>query len=119
MHRVPLHCLYTRDSGHIERVIRGNHLVTAVDVALQLGVSHCAADRIMHDVQGGSNMTGTDFCVNKPHMSRSYLNHLVLQYHKVCARWVPRQLTSELKEQHMNACEEHLGHCQTEGYVFL
>ena len=28
-------------------------------------------------VQGGSNMTGTDFCVNKPHMSRSYLNHLV------------------------------------------
>ena len=28
-------------------------------------------------VQGGSNMTGTDLCVNKPHMSRSYLNHLV------------------------------------------
>ena len=22
-------------------------------------------------------MTGTDLCVNKPHMSRSYLNHLV------------------------------------------
>ena len=30
-------------------------------------------------VQGGSNMTGTDFCVNNPHMSRSYLNHLVYQ----------------------------------------
>ena len=29
-------------------------------------------------IQGGSNMTGTDFCVNKPHMSRSYLNHLVV-----------------------------------------
>jgi len=28
-------------------------------------------------VQGGSNMTGTDLCVNKPHMSRSYLNHPV------------------------------------------
>ena len=28
-------------------------------------------------LQGGSNMTGTDLCVNKPHMSRSYLNHLV------------------------------------------
>ena len=29
-------------------------------------------------------MTGTDFCVNKPHMSRSYLNHLVYikQYHE-------------------------------------
>jgi hypothetical protein len=28
-------------------------------------------------VQGGSNMTGTDLCVNKPHKSRSYLNHFV------------------------------------------
>jgi len=28
-------------------------------------------------IQGGSNMTGTDLCVNKPHLSRSYLNHLV------------------------------------------
>jgi hypothetical protein len=30
------------------------------------------------NVQGGSNMTGTDLCVNKPHKTRSYLNHLVL-----------------------------------------
>ena len=29
-------------------------------------------------IQGGSNMTGTDFCLNKPHMSRSYLNHPVI-----------------------------------------
>jgi hypothetical protein len=28
-------------------------------------------------IQGGSNMTGTDLCVNKPHKSRSYLNHPV------------------------------------------
>jgi hypothetical protein len=28
-------------------------------------------------LQGGSNMTGTDFCVNKPHKSRSYLKHHV------------------------------------------
>ena len=34
-------------------------------------------------VQGGSNMTGTDFCVNNPHMSRSYLNHLVYTYNIV------------------------------------
>ena len=25
-------------------------------------------------------MTGTDLCVNKPHKSRSYLNHLVFTY---------------------------------------
>jgi len=23
--------------------------------------------QLMHNVQGGSNMTGTDLCVNKPH----------------------------------------------------
>jgi len=29
-------------------------------------------------VQGGSNMTGTDLCVNKCKQFRSYLNHIVL-----------------------------------------
>jgi len=29
-------------------------------------------------------MTGTDFCVNKPHMSWSYLNHLVYCESSVC-----------------------------------
>jgi hypothetical protein len=33
----------------------------------------------MH-VQGGSDMTGTDLCVNKSHLSRSYLNHFVVKY---------------------------------------
>jgi hypothetical protein len=28
-------------------------------------------------IQGDSNMTGTDLCVNKPGQSRSYLNHLL------------------------------------------
>ena len=37
----------------------------------------CILLDLFHYVQGGSNMTGTDLCVNKPHMSRSYLNHLV------------------------------------------
>ena len=34
----------------------------------------------IYDLQSGSNMTGTDLCVKKPNQSRSYLNHLVLQY---------------------------------------
>jgi hypothetical protein len=29
-------------------------------------------------VQGGSNVTGTDLCVNKAAVSPSYLNHLVI-----------------------------------------
>jgi len=31
---------------------------------------------VLEILQDGSNMTGTDLCVNKPHMSRSYMNHL-------------------------------------------
>jgi hypothetical protein len=33
-------------------------------------------------------MTGTDLCVNKPHKSRSYLNHLVPPAHKVVSETV-------------------------------
>ena len=35
-------------------------------------------------IQGGSNMTGTDLCVNKFKQFRSYLNHLVHVYVCVC-----------------------------------
>jgi hypothetical protein len=35
----------------------------------------------LHIIQGGSNMTGTDLCVNKPHKSPSCLNHLVFNTH--------------------------------------
>jgi hypothetical protein len=35
--------------------------------------------KVTLQIQGGSNMTRTDLCVNKPHLSRSYLNHLVLK----------------------------------------
>ena len=34
----------------------------------------------LYYIQGGSNMTGTDLCVNKQHKSPSYLNHLVYQW---------------------------------------
>jgi hypothetical protein len=43
-------------------------------------------------IQDGSNMTGTDLCVNKPHKSLSYLNHLVY----IC------NLTNELKNFKQN-----------------
>ena len=44
-------------------------------------------------------MTGTDFCVNKPHMSRSYLNHLV---HKQRTRKPWSEGTTD---------NSHTGHC--------
>ena len=43
----------------------------------------------------------------------------VLQFHKVSARWVPRQLTAELKERRVDACQELLKHFEAEGDGFL
>jgi hypothetical protein len=40
-------------------------------------------------------MTGTDLCVNKPHKSRSYLNHLVQK--EVC---IPFIITKEVNLIH-------------------
>ncbi|GFG37399.1 hypothetical protein Cfor_05617 [Coptotermes formosanus] len=77
---------------HVEWVIQENCCVTNDEVTVELDISHGSAHHIIHDV---------------------------LQYHKLCARWVPKQLTPELEERHMDACEELLGHYQTEGDAFL
>jgi len=36
-------------------------------VRVRFLVDSVALERVCHQVQGGSNMTGTDLCVNKPH----------------------------------------------------
>jgi len=59
-----------------------------------------------------------------PHLDRSHgsphhILHHVLQFRKVSARWVPSQLTSELKERHVNACQELLKCSEAEGVGFL
>ena len=44
--------------------------------------------------------------LNISHGSAHHIIHNVLGFHKVSARWVPRQLTPELKEWRVEACEE-------------
>jgi hypothetical protein len=79
------HTAYTPERMElVEQVIRENRRVTTDEVAVELGISHGSAHHITHDV---------------------------LQYHKVCARWVPKQLTPDLKERH----KELLGRYQNEG----
>ena len=51
--------------------------------------------------------------------SAHHIVHDVLQFHKVSARWVPRQLTAELKERCVDACQELLKRFETEGDSFL
>ena len=43
----------------------------------------------------------------------------MLEYRKICARWVPRMVTQEHKEQHMQVCQGLLNQYETEGDSFL
>ena len=53
------------------------------------------------------------------HGSAHHIVHDVLQFHKVSARWVPRQLTAGLKERCVDACQELLKPFEAEGDGFL
>jgi len=70
-----------QNTAAVEAIVMENHQVTQNDIAACLKISHGSAHHNVHDV---------------------------LQFHKVSARWVPRQLTPELREQHVDACEELL-----------
>jgi len=53
------------------------------------------------------------------HGSAYHIFHDVLLFHKVSARWVPHQLTAELKERRVDACQELLRCFEAEGDGFL
>jgi len=53
------------------------------------------------------------------HGSAHHIVHGVMQFHKVSARWVPRQLNAELKERRVDACHELLKRFEAEGDGFL
>jgi len=53
------------------------------------------------------------------HGSAHHIVHDVLQFHKVSARWVSRQVTAELKEWRADACQEVLKRFEGEGDGFL
>ena len=55
----------------VEPIVKDNRRVTVHEIAAHMDMSDGSAHHIVHDV---------------------------LQFHKVSARWVPRQLTVELKE---------------------
>ena len=65
----------------VEAIVKENHHVTVNEIAAHLDMSHGSAHHIVHDV---------------------------LQFHKVSARWVLRQVTAESKERHVDACQELL-----------
>ena len=76
----------------VEAIVKQNRSATANEVAPHVDRSHGSPHHIVYDV---------------------------LQFHKVSARWVPSQLTAELKEQHVDACQELLKCSEAEDDAFL
>jgi hypothetical protein len=75
-----------------EALLMENRQMSADEIAKILNMSHRSAHQVIHDV---------------------------LQFHKVSARWLPRQLAPELKQCCADACEEGLWLLKAEGDGFL
>jgi histone-lysine N-methyltransferase SETMAR len=85
----------TVDAQHQARVgelIRANRRVKQKDIAAMLGIS---TERVHHII------------------------HALLGYRKVCARWVPRMLTPEMKQRRQQVCQELLTRYEQEGDAFI
>jgi len=76
----------------VEAIVKENRRVTVNEIAAHLDMSHGSAHHIVHDI---------------------------LQFHKMSARWMPCQLTAELKERRVDACQEILKRFEAEGDGFL
>jgi len=76
----------------VEAIVEENRHVTVHETATHLDMSHRSAHHIIHDV---------------------------LQFHKMSAGCVPRQLTAELKERRVDACQKLLKRFEAEGNGFL
>jgi histone-lysine N-methyltransferase SETMAR len=76
---------------HVDELIRSNRRITTRDIIDVIGVGHGAAHNIISD----------------------------LGYSKVCARWIPRQLTDELKHSRLDVCGLMLQRYLNEGEQFM
>ena len=76
----------------VEAIVKENRRVKVNEIAAHLYMNDGSAHHIVHDVP---------------------------QFHNVSARWVPRQLTAELKERRVDACQELLKRFEAEHDGFL
>ena len=78
------------NTTRIDEIIRNDRRVTVLDIIQTIGIGSHAVQNIITE----------------------------LGYRKVCARWVPRQLTDELKQTLLNGCIQLLQRYQSEGNAF-
>jgi len=82
----------TRNEERTLELIRENKRMTVEDVARTLNVSIDSAYSLIHDT---------------------------LNFSKVCARWVPNELTEERKRERLDICSRHLAHYHEDGENYL
>ena len=78
--------------GRINGLIQANRRITEEEIRVQVGISHGSVHTIIKD-------------------------HL--HYRKICAQWVPHQLTEGQKIDRMASCLSHLQRYDEEEYAFL
>ena len=76
----PLSAATTENKTRVDELIRANHRITLQNITDDIGISKGAVCDIVKD----------------------------LAYSKVCARWVPRQLTTELKQSRIDVLTPHM-----------
>ena len=58
-------------------------------------------------------------CLQISHGSAYEIIHNRLGFHKVCARWIPKQLTMLHKQTRLDICQQNLDRYEKEGDAFL
>jgi len=82
----------TKNEERTLELIRENRRITLEEVAGRLNVSVGSAYSLIHDS---------------------------LKFSKVCARWVPKELTEDHKRKRLDVCSRHLARYREEGDNFL
>jgi len=90
--RLPATATTTRNEERTLELIHENRRITVEEVAGRLNVSVGSANSLIHDS---------------------------LMFSKVCARWVPKELTEERKRKRLDVCSRHLARYREERDNFL
>lgn len=88
----PLSASDPEHQTQVDELIRSNRRIKQKDISNKVGISQ---DRVHHILTN------------------------LLQYRRVCARWVPRMLTPEMKHQRKVMCEQLLARYEDEGDAFI
>ena len=77
----------------------------------------CARDMVLLDRKVPTDEVAHVLQIS--HGSGYEMMHNKLRFHKVCARWIPKQLSQVHKQTHVDICQKHLDYYGNERDIFL